>query len=237
MLLLAIDTTTRVCAVALGDPEKIWAESLLNIKRTHSQYLMPLIVSLIKDSGIDKNELSGVALCIGPGSFTGIRIGMATAKGLCLGLNIPAVGIMTLDALAEACAIYPGLICPIMDARQNQVYMALYRGGTANLEKLQPAAALSITELVSMLAAYEEEVLFLGDGVEHFRKELMQRLGEKYLEAPLAARSNRAALVLQKGTKIWQETGPVSPDALKPFYLRLPEAERCLREKLQGGTV
>ena len=224
MLLLAIDTTTRVCSVALGDHEKIWAEYQLNGKNTHSQRLMPLIVSLFRDSGIDKSRLEGVALTIGPGSFTGIRIGMATAKGLCQGLNIPAVGVMTLDALAEACTFFPGLICPILDARKNQVYTALYRGAAGDPEMLQPAAALSIDELGHKLAAYEDEVIFLGDAVESYGGALRQILGQRYREMPLPSRLNRAALVLQKGIKLWQEKGPVSPYVLKPLYIRLPEA-------------
>lgn len=237
MLLLAIDTTTRVCSVALGDHEKIRAEYHLNVKNTHSQRLMPLIVSLFRDSGIDKSRLEGVALSIGPGSFTGIRIGMATAKGLCQGLNIPAVGVMTLDALAEACTFFPGLICPILDARKNQVYTALYRGAAGDPEMLQPAAALSIDELGHKLAAYEDEVIFLGDAVESYGGALRQILGQRYREVPLPSRFNRAALVLQKGIKIWQEKGPVSPYALKPLYIRLPEAERRLQERKQEGRV
>jgi tRNA threonylcarbamoyladenosine biosynthesis protein TsaB len=237
LLLLAIDTTTRVCSVALGDHEKIWAEYQLNGKNTHSQRLMPLIVSLFRDSGIDKSRLEGVALTIGPGSFTGIRIGMATAKGLCQGLNIPAVGVMTLDALAEACTFFPGLICPILDARKNQVYTALYRGAAGDPEMLQPAAALSIDELGHKLAAYEDEVIFLGDAVESYGGALRQILGQRYREMPLPSRLNRAALVLQKGIKLWQEKGPVSPYALKPLYIRLPEAERRLQERKQEGRV
>lgn len=237
MLLLAIDTTTRVCSVALGDHEKILAEYQLNVKNTHSQRLMPLIVSLFRDSGADKSRLEGVALSIGPGSFTGIRIGMATAKGLCQGLNIPAVGVMTLDALAEACTFFSGLICPILDARKNQVYTALYRGAAGDPEMLQPAAALSIDELGHRLAAYEDEVIFLGDAVESYGGALRQILGQRYREMPLPSRLNRAALVLQKGIKIWQEKGPVSPYALKPLYIRLPEAERRLQERKQEGRV
>jgi tRNA threonylcarbamoyladenosine biosynthesis protein TsaB len=223
--------------VALGDQEKILAEYHLNVKNTHSQRLMPLIVSLFRDSGIDKSRLEGVALTIGPGSFTGIRIGMATAKGLCQGLNIPAVGVMTLDALAEACTFFPGLICPILDARKNQVYTALYRGAAGDPEMLQPAAALSIDELGHKLAAYEDEVIFLGDAVESYGGALRQILGQRYREMPLPSRLNRAALVLQKGIKLWQEKGPVSPYVLKPLYIRLPEAERRLQERKQEGRV
>ena len=237
MLLLAIDTTTRVCSVALGDQEKILAEYHLNVKNTHSQRLMPLIVSLFRDSGIDKSRLEGVALTIGPGSFTGIRIGMATAKGLCQGLNIPAVGVMTLDALAEACTFFPGLICPILDARKNQVYTALYRGAAGDPEMLQPAAALSIDELGHKLAAYEDEVIFLGDAVERYGGALRQILAQYYREMPLPSRLNRPALVLQKRIKLCQAKGPVSPYVLKPLYIHLPEAERRLQERKQEGRV
>ncbi|MGI6308643.1 MAG: tRNA (adenosine(37)-N6)-threonylcarbamoyltransferase complex dimerization subunit type 1 TsaB [Dethiobacteria bacterium] len=235
MLLLALDTATRVCSVALGDGRKILAEYLLNVKRTHSQDLLPLIVSLLKNSGTHKSQLKGLAVNIGPGSFTGIRIGIATAKGFCQGLNIPAVGVMALDALAEAYAFCPALICPILDARRNQLYTALYRGGGDELEVLQPAAALSLQELLAIFARYDEDIIFLGDALDSFRGELSSALGKRYKETPVPFRQNRASLILQKGIKIWREKGGLAPDALKPFYLRLPEAERRLREKRQGG--
>ena len=235
MLLLALDTTTRICSVALGDEQKILAEYLLNIKRTHSQDLLPMIVSLFKDSGIHKSQLAGLVVNTGPGSFTGIRIGLATAQGFCQGLNIPAVGVMALDALAEGYVFYPGLICPILDARKNQLYTALYQGGGDDLEVLQPVAARSLQELLALLARYEADILFLGDAVESHRDKLRTALGKRYRDAPIPFRENRASLVLQKGLKIWREKGGVSPYALKPFYLRLPEAERHWREKRQGG--
>lgn len=237
MLLLALDTTTGICSVALGNEEKIVAEYLLNIERTHSRRLLPLIVSLFKDSGIHKSSLKGLAVNIGPGSFTGIRIGLATARGFCLGLNIPAVGVMALDALAEGHVFYPGLICPILDARRNQFYTALYRGGEDDLAVLHPAAALSRPELLALLERYDDsDILFLGDAVGSYREELRAALGKRYKEAPLPNRENRASLVLQRGLKIWRETGSEPPHALKPFYLRLPEAERRRREKRQRGS-
>jgi tRNA threonylcarbamoyladenosine biosynthesis protein TsaB len=236
LLLLALDTTTGICSVALGDEEKILAEYLLNIKRTHSRRLLPLIASLFKDSGINKNDLKGLAVNIGPGSFTGIRIGLATAKGFCQGLDIPAVGVMTLDALAEGYIFYPGLICPILDARKNQFYTALYRGGGDSLVVLHPVAALSRSELLALLKHYDDpDILFLGDAVGPNRESLRAALGRRYKEAPLPFRENRASLVLQRGLKIWRETGGEPSHALKPFYLRLPEAERRRREKRSGG--
>ena len=231
MLLLAIDTTTKICSAALGDSNKILAEYTLNIKNTHSKHLMPLIVSLFKDTGVDKSLLEGVVVNVGPGSFTGIRIGMAAAQGLCQGFNIPALGVMSLDALAEACSFFDGLICPILDARREQTYTALYKNGAAGPAAVEDAAALSLEELITRLNAYDEEIIFLGDGVDVFRKGLKTALGKKYREMPYSSRFNRAALVLQKGIRTWEKEGPVSSYALRPFYIRLPEAERKLREK------
>jgi tRNA threonylcarbamoyladenosine biosynthesis protein TsaB len=231
LLLLAIDTTTKICSAALGDSNKILAEYTLNIKNTHSKHLMPLIVSLFKDAGVDKSLLEGVVVNVGPGSFTGIRIGMATAQGLCQGFNIPVLGVMNLDALAEACSFYNGLICPILDARREQTYTALYKNGPSGPVAVEEAAALSLEELTARLNRYDEEIIFLGDGIEVFREDLKTALGERYREMPYSSRFNRAALVLQKGIRAWQEEGPISPYALRPFYIRLPEAERKLREK------
>ncbi len=235
MLMLALDTTTLTCSVALGDGEKLWAEYLLNIKKTHSQRLMPLIVSLLQDSGVRKEQLKGLSVTVGPGSFTGIRIGLATAQGLSQGLGIPVVGVMTLDALAQAAAFFDGLICPILDARKGQVYTALYRGGPDGPVMLKQAAAESLEEFSARLAERSENVIFLGDAIGNFRNNLKSALGERYREAPPSLSLNRASLVLLQGQKIWLEQGPPPPYSLKPFYIRLSEAERRLLERRGGG--
>ncbi len=234
MLLLAIDTTTTVCSVALGDEEKIWGEYSLNLKRTHSQQLMPIIVSLFHETRIEKEMLQGIAVTIGPGSFTGIRIGMATAMGLAQGLGISLVGVMTLDALAEAGACYPVLICPLLDARKDQVYTALYRGGEVKTRMVEPASAFFADDLLRRLEAYEEKILFLGDPLEKIREKFKLSLGQKYLELPYSLSTNRASLVLRKGIRNWNEKGVESLYALRPFYLRLPEAERRLEKRMEG---
>jgi tRNA threonylcarbamoyladenosine biosynthesis protein TsaB len=234
MLLLALDTTTTVCSVALGDEKKLLAETFLNVKRTHSQRLMPVLISLLEHAGLDKKELEGIVVTTGPGSFTGIRIGIATARGLAQGLGIPVIGVMTLDALAEAAAFFEGLICPILDARRDQVYVALYRGGKEGLKTMKPVAALALEELVAMIEKYEGEVLFLGDGVESYGKVLRNIFKERYSEMPSPLLFNRASFVLQRGIKIWQECGPSPLYHLKPFYIRPPEAVRRLQEIKQG---
>ncbi len=236
MLFLALDTTTSVCGAALGDENALVAESFLNVHKTHSERLMPLIVSMLEDSGFAKERLEGVAVTIGPGSFTGIRIGVATARGLAQGLGIPLVGVMTLDALVEACPFFPGLICPMLDARKDQLYAALYRGGNEGPALLEGASALSLGELRAKLERYEERVLFLGDAVAKGRNELKGALKERYEEMPLSSRLNRAALVLQKGLQVFREEGPTPLYSLGPYYIRLPEAERRrLKEKTGEG--
>jgi tRNA threonylcarbamoyladenosine biosynthesis protein TsaB len=234
VLLLALDTTTRVCSAAIGDTERVWAEYLLNTDNTHSQRLMPLIISLLKDAGVHKSRLQGVAVCVGPGSFTGIRIGMATAKGLCQGLNIPVVGVMTLDALAEACIFHRGLICPVLNARKNQVYTALYRGGPEGPVMVEGAAAISVEELCCKLDAYHEEIIFLGDYPVNIGEILRAAFGERCWEMPYSSRLNRASLVLHRGARMWAENGSISTYAIKPFYIRIPEAERKLQKKSRG---
>lgn len=234
MLFLALDTTTTVCGVALGDEQNVLAEAFLNVRKTHSERLMPLIVSLLEDAGLQKESLEGVAVSMGPGSFTGLRIGVATARGLAQGLEIPVVGVRTLDALAEACPFFHGLICPVLDARKDQVYTALYRGGEEGPHVAEEATALSLRELLVKLESRHEEVLFLGDGVEKGRQQLKDALRERYREMPLSSRLNRAALVLQKGMRVFQEKGPTPLYSLTPYYIRLPEAERKRLEKKTG---
>jgi len=237
MLLLAIDTTTNVCSVALGDSDKLWAEIVLNTKKTHSQRLMPAIRTLLRDAGVDKSQVEGIAVALGPGSFTGIRIGLATAQGLSQGLDIPVTGVMTLDALAEGCGFFPNLICPLLDAGREQVYTGFYRGGAGGPTLLESPVALTLDELIVRIKSFEEEAIFTGDALETFREKLRAALGEKYTEMPFSSRLNRAALVLQKGLKNWEKNGPVSIYALKPLYIRLPEAERRLLERNRRQEV
>ena len=142
---------------------------------------------------------------------------------------------MTLDALAEACIFHRGLICPVLNARKNQVYTALYRGGPEGPVMVEGAAALSVEELCRKLDAFHEDIIFLGDYPVNIGEIIRNALGERYREMPYSSRLNRASLVLQKGARIWAESGPISPYALKPFYIRLPEAERKLQKKAREG--
>lgn len=234
MLFLALDTTTASCSVALGEEDRLLGEYLLNIRKTHSQRLMPLIISLLRDCDLERTQLEGIAVATGPGSFTGIRIGMATARGLAQALAIPLVGVNTLEALAGAGACFPTLVCPLLDARRGQVYTAVYRGGGPYLEEVVPPQAILLQDLGVKLLSLGEAVVFLGDNLPFFRRQLEPLLGKLYREVPSFASVNRASLVLQRGFVNWREKGPAPLYALEPAYLRLPEAQRRLLERQKG---
>ncbi|MEW5920273.1 MAG: tRNA (adenosine(37)-N6)-threonylcarbamoyltransferase complex dimerization subunit type 1 TsaB [Bacillota bacterium] len=234
MLFLALDTTTAVCSVALGEEGRLMGEYLLNIKKNHSQRLMPLLISLLRDCEVQRRQLQGIAVAIGPGSFTGIRIGVATARGLAQGLGIPLIGVNTLEALAGGCAFFPALICPLLDARRGQVYTAVYRGGGPSLQELEPPQAVSLKKLGQILQSREEDVIFLGDNLPACRQTLQPILGNHYREMSFTTSLNRASFVLQQGFVSWLEKGATSLYALEPFYLRLPEAQRRLLEQQKG---
>ena len=179
LLILGIDTITLACSVALLQDGVLLAEFTLNVKKTHSERLMPLVEKLLQESGVEREQLQAIAVAAGPGSFTGIRIGVATARALAQGLAIPAVGISTLEALAEGITAPGALVCPLLDARRNQVYTALYRRETAlagGLELLIPAAAVYLPPFLERLRQYGEPVIFTG-GDQQLRRLAGRGLG------------------------------------------------------------
>ena len=159
-MILAIDSSSLVASIALADSDTIIAEYTINLKKTHSQTLLPMINEVFNITGIDKKELKAVAVTGGPGSFTGLRIGVATAKGIALALNIPIINIPTVKAMAFNYNHCNKLLCPIMDARRNQVYTGIYRCTGEELEEILPACATSIDELMDKIHKLGEEVVF-----------------------------------------------------------------------------
>ncbi len=215
------------------------AEMTLNIKKTHSERLMPLLDQLLTESGIEREELGAIAVAAGPGSFTGLRIGVATARGLAQALNIPAVPVCTLIALAEAVPAPGPLICPILDARRSQVYTALFKRAAQapfNLETLIAPTALDLKELIEALQGFDQPVIFLGEGVHTFAPALSESLPTAQI-APVSLRFCRAALVAQRAQHILRKKPDASYLELLPYYLRRPEAERLADERQkQGGS-
>jgi tRNA threonylcarbamoyladenosine biosynthesis protein TsaB len=229
--ILGIDTATKVAGVAIVDETGVLAESWLNTGKTHSQRLLPLLDSLLKNGDFSWDDIYGLAVTIGPGSFTGLRIGLATVQGLAQVLDKPVAGIVTLDALAENLAGIPGLICPILDARKNEVYTALYRCRGHERERLTPYRAVAPEILLQELLPLEESITFLGDGVSVYQCMIKDTLKEKANFAPMTQNLLRAAEVANLGRKKFAQGVNTNLFEIKPFYLRPSEAEVKWAEK------
>jgi tRNA threonylcarbamoyladenosine biosynthesis protein TsaB len=223
--ILGIDTATLVCSVAVASEEQLLAEYNLQVKKTHSERLLPLIARALEDAGLTVADLDGVAVAAGPGSFTGVRIGMVTAKALGQALNVPLAGVSTLDALAAQHPFFPGLISPILDARRGQVYNGLFVPGPIG-GRLTEDRALALDDLLSQLALRSEPILFVGDGVPVHRELLVRRLGERACFAPPESGICRAAAVARLGLAEFAAGRGVSWRELVPRYLRTSQAER-----------
>ncbi len=237
MLILGLDTTTLSCSVALLQGDNLLAEMTLNIKKTHSERLMPLLYQLLTESGIEREQIEAIAAAAGPGSFTGLRIGLATARALAQGLGVPAVPVCTLEAIAEAVPVPGALICPLLDARRSQVYCALFQRTAEvpyQLETLLEPDARTLASLLETLHAYNQPLIFLGEGLNSYANQIEQDLPGKAVIAPPPFRLCRAALVALRGQTLLQANPQASYHELLPRYLRRPEAERLAEERETG---
>lgn len=220
--------------MALLSDDTLLAEYTLNIRKTHSERLLPLIDALLRESVVEREQLEAVAVAAGPGSFTGIRIGVSTARALAQGLAIPAVGISTLQALAEAVPSPGALICPLLDARRSEVYGALYRREPVPpyyLEQLIAPAASAVDTLIAQLHLYQEPVIFTGEGLAAYGPQLTAALGPRAILSPAPLRLCRASWVALCGRRLLERNPAASYEELLPQYLRRPEAERRLAEQ------
>ncbi len=218
MLVLGVDSTTQVAGVSIVDDRQLVAESFFNTRKNHSQRLLPMIVDLIAGAGLELADLDGLAVAIGPGSFTGLRIGLATVKGLAHAAQKPLVGIPTLDGLAWNAWEVPGLVCPVLDARRQEVYTALYRWQEGKLCRLTPYQAVEPASLVESLQSYTAPVYFLGDAVASYR-EIWQRMGNRARYLPRVSNWPRASQIARLGWKRLQCGEGDDLIRLKPFYL------------------
>ncbi|HUT85014.1 MAG TPA: tRNA (adenosine(37)-N6)-threonylcarbamoyltransferase complex dimerization subunit type 1 TsaB [Thermodesulfobacteriota bacterium] len=228
MKILALETSTKVGSVAISEDEHLIAEYTLNVISTHSERLLPSIDQILRDSKLSIREIDGFAISLGPGSFTGLRIGISTVKGLALAAEKGVVGVPTLDVLAHNLAFTNLLVCPLLDARKGEVYTALYRGnGKDMLRKLTPDLALKPDELLSMI---KETAIFLGDGVEVYRNKLDNR-ENNHLFAPFYLNQPRASVLAKLGLEKFRQGHIFKEDEIQPLYCRLAEAEIAWKEK------
>ncbi len=231
MLILALDTSTLTGSVALMEAsldgqensrEEIIGEHILNIRSTHSERLMPAIDSLLQGAALSIRDIQGIALTIGPGSFTGLRIGVSTVKGLAYALRVPVVGIPTLDALTQNLLFASGLICPLLDARKKEVYAALFRGDGQSVEKISPDWVLSPEDLCDRV---KEKTIFLGNGLEIYRELIETRLGSLALFAPPELSLPRAVNVARLSIPKFKKGQTLDLFSFTPVYVRRSEAE------------
>lgn len=225
MRILGIESASLVASVAVVTGDELTAEYTVNLKKTHSQTLLPMIDELVRMLELELNTLDAIAVSAGPGSFTGLRIGSATGKGLGLALNKPLIHIPTVDAMAYNLYGAGGLICPILDARRNQVYTGLYHfSGDFEIVKAQYAA--DIEELVEEINAMGEKVIFLGDGVPVYRKIIEEKIEVPCEFAPAHVNRQRGASVAALGAVYFALGKTESAGEHKPDYLRKSQAER-----------
>ena len=224
MKILALETSAKAVSAAVSENGRILASGYQDTGLTHSRTLMPIVEHILKNTDLKLSDMDAIAVAVGPGSFTGLRIGAATAKGFALALDKPIVAVPTLDALAYNVFETNKFICPIMDARRNQVYAAFYMWENGKLIRLTDHMAESIERVIEIAEMLEQEVIFLGDGVPVHRERLEQN--PAFLFAPAHCNMQRASAVAALGA-IMAEEGLAKPgNAFELIYLRKSQAER-----------
>ena len=232
MKLLSIECSATPCSVALTEDNKILSSAFTNVKLTHSQTLMPMAQSVLNSSLTKISEIEALAVSVGPGSFTGIRIGISAVKGLAQARNLPCVAVSTLEAMAENYSDTDCFVCSVMDARCNQVYNALFKSENGEMERLCEDRALAIEELAPQVEELSKEgrkIYIVGDGAEIFYP-FVSKTENVYLADP-KRRFQNAVGVSAVAEKLLKEGKVTTAKELCPIYLRLPQAERELKRK------
>ena len=239
MLILALDSTAQVGSVALCEGDgHLLAECTLNTGNTHSETLLPTVEFILKSCGVSVDDVDLFACTAGPGSFTGVRIGAATVKGLAFGKGKPCVGVSTLEALATNARAFEGIICPCMNARRQQVYNALFESQGGKLTRLCEDRALAITELGNELQEKypNTPVYLMGDGAKLVYDALGETMGDRLILLPERLIHQSGYNTALCGLRLWQEGIRTTDAELAPVYLRPSQAERVRMEKLNGNT-
>lgn len=230
MKILGLDSSGLVAGVAVVEDDVLLAEYTTNYKKTHSQTLLPMLDELRIMIELDMNTVDAIAVASGPGSFTGLRIGSATAKGLGLALDRPLVEVPTLEGLAWNLCGAERLVCPLMDARRSQVYTAAYEfipaDDTFRLQTVIPQAAVDVTEMMEKLNGLDRDVIFLGDGVPVYQELIRRHCKVRYAFASAANNRQRAASIASLGAVYYAQGRTVTAAEHSPEYLRKSQAER-----------
>ena len=233
MRVLAIDTTSNVATAAVVEDELLLGERILNFKKTHSQKIMPMISELLSELELKATDIDVFAVANGPGSFTGLRIGVATIKALAHSVNKPVVGVSTLAGMAYNLPYCEHIIVPIMDARRNQVYTASYIWDEDGFKELSEDEAISIEECVASCGEFLDTV-FVGDGVGVHRAYIEEQLGDRAHFVPASSALQRASSIAMIAMEKAKNGEVMKYNELVPFYLRKSQAEREYDERHSG---
>ncbi len=226
-VILAIENTSLCGSVALVCPGACLAETTLTSRQTHSKRLLTTIDRLLRDTGIELAAVDGIGVSLGPGSFTGLRIGLATAKGLAMATGKPLVGVPTLDGLASQLAYQDRIVCPVQDARKQEVFTARYRpDGRGGIERLTDYQALPPDRLAAEIT---EPTVFVGDALALYGTLFADRLGDRAIFAPATLHHPRAAAIGAIAVERFQNGDTIDPARCTPIYVRASDAERNAR--------
>ncbi len=222
MRILAVDSSAKACSVALTDDKKIIGSFFINTALTHSQTLVPMIDALLRNTAVSLDSVDVLAVSVGPGSFTGVRIGVAAVKGIAMPLNKKCAAVSTLEAMAHNYVGEDCIVCAAMDARRNQVYNALFRVENGEISRICDDRALSVDDLGEYLKFIDERIVLVGDD----NKEILSNV-ELAPEHIRFQNASGVAMVALNGDYI-------SSEELMPTYLRLPQAERELKKRMEN---
>jgi len=236
MRILALETAAKAVSAAITEDGKVLAAGYQDTGLTHSRTLMPIVECLLKNTDMSVKDLDAVAVSVGPGSFTGVRIGVSAAKGLAFAASIPAAPVSTLAALARNVAFTDGLIVCAMDARRQQVYNALFEARDGSLTRLTPDRAIALSELAEELRGDSRPKTVLGDGGRMCFDFLIKTGISCRLAPPHLIKENAISVALE-AEALAAEGGLVSAQELSPVYLRPPQAERLRLERQSGADV
>ena len=228
MKILAIDSSGLVATIAILEEDNMLAEYTLNYKKTHSQTLLPMLDEIVRRMDFDINTIDAIAVAAGPGSFTGLRIGSATAKGLGLALDKPIIPVPTVDGIAYNMCGTSGVICPLMDARRNQTYTGLYTFDGDQMKCIFGQKAVMLGEIIDEINQLGRKVIFLGDGVPVFKSYIEEHIQVPYSYAPIHLNQQRAGALGALALQYYHEGKYESAAEHQPDYLRLSQAEREL---------
>lgn len=225
MKILAFDTSAKTASVAVCEDGSILGVSNIENGLTQSELVLPMAEALLKQLKLSFSDIELYAVTVGPGSFTGVRIGVSTVKGLAFGRDIPTAPVSTLEALADNASGLAGLIVPCMDARRGQFYTATFASSAEGVTRMTPDRAISAEELAEELRSYEGDIYITGDGYEVAHR-LLGALGVRLATTPYLIRSQNAVSIARVAEKMYKDGLCVSERELAPTYLRLPQAER-----------